>query len=753
MYGIFANFATILMKPFALTLTLFLLFLIHGTAFADDPNENVPAIALLSGYVLEKGTRKPLEAVHLFLEPTGENVLSNDSGFFEFPLIPPGSYLLFIAAVNYKRPEPMELLLDEEGASLNLYLDPEPIAMMEIVVETERKAPDPGRQTLKVDELQQVAGTGGDVIMAIQTLPGVAPPGGFSGSFLTRGSGPFDNTVLLDQMPVFQANHIIGFVSTINSDLIHSADFYSGGFSSRYGNTMGGVIDITSRAIRTDRLGFRLDLNPAVSEGRIEGPLNEDSQFYAAARRSFLQYIISDPKTTVIPIFNDYQIKWNTTRLSRHQLSFLSFGSYDSFFLKNNEVDAQDPLTSHLATKQVDHIQGLSLKSHYHEQLSSTITLYNNYNVRKVSLPPDLELTTRLDQVRLIGHFVNDRITHRPVFGFEIGHGWYKMQSHFVRLCGEGEPSCNFTHQPRIDTNYRDRAYGAGTYLEDTVPLTPRWDVTAGGRIDYFYPTRALNWSPRLSTLFHLNDSQRVKAAYGYYYQWPNLQGEFVEGFGTPTIGSNRSIHYVTGYEHQLTPALDLDLQLYHKDFNFLIVPSNKPGVIFDNDGVGYAQGAEVLLRHQHGGPFFGWFSYAYSKSKRQNHPEEAIRISDYDRPHAATWVASYQWEDRIRFGGKFRYLSGSPYTPIVGFAPNANGNIPIYGRTNSDRLPSTHQLDLKWEYKKRHNEYITTSYLEVWNVYNHQAIHGFTYNNDFSVKKPERGLGLIPFAGVTIEF
>jgi outer membrane receptor protein involved in Fe transport len=721
-----------------------------------SPWSKAYADSSLSGHVLEKGTRKPLSGVSLFLDPAGESALSDDTGTFLFPSVPTGPYRLLVAAVNYKKPEPMPLDLHEgENPPVTLYLEPEPISMMEIIVETERKPVDPGRQTLRQEEITKIPGSGGDVIMAIQNLPGVIHQGGYAGGLLTRGSGPFDNTILLDQMPVLQPLHFVGFVSAVNSDLIRSADFYAGGFSTQYGSAMGGVLDMTSREIRTDRWGTKLDINPTVSEARVEGPISEDSSLYLAVRRGFLEYIIDDPETTVIPIFNDYQIKFSSTLSTRHQLNLLSFGSYDNLFVKSHEVDARDPFANQVSLKMKGHTQGASLQSHINDRLQSTLTLFNDYNVQNLRLGPDLNLTVTADQVRIRSRFINDLLKHRLNFGFEAGHGWYKIVSHFIRLCGEGEPSCTVTDLPRVDENYKDTAYGAGAYLEDTVHINPMWDFTLGGRVDYLYPTRALDWSPRTSTLVHLNDRQRIKVAYGSYYQWPNQNGEFSRGFGTPTIGSNRSIHHVMGYEHQVSSSLDIDLQLYYKRFDHLIVPSNTPGVVFNNDGVGYAKGGEILLRHRPLHRFFGWLSYAYSESERRSHPGEPWRLSDYDRPHAATLVASYQISHRVNFGGRFRYLSGAPYTPVIGsrFDTTLNLNRPVYGPVNSDRLPAPHHLDLRLEYKERKNTYIMTSYVEIWNVYNNPAVYGFTYNDDFSVKKPAKGLGLIPFAGVMIEF
>ncbi|MBI3611452.1 MAG: TonB-dependent receptor [Nitrospirae bacterium] len=712
----------------------------------------------LSGRVMEKGTKQVLSGANLFLEPIGETVLSDEAGGFRFQNLAPGEYRLIIAAVNYRKLEPIPIrILEGQDQTVTLYLEREPISMLEIVVESERKPPDPGRQTLQREEVRKIPGAGGDLIMAVQSLPGVTAAGGFGGDFLSRGSGPLDNFVLLDQMPVFLTFHFGGLISTIGADLVQSMDFYAGGFPARYGDAMGAVLDISSRDGRKDRIESRLNVSPVLIEARVEGPAGSDANFFLAGRRGLIEYLpLPTPSgTTVIPAFNDYQAKVGYDLSARHRLSLLFFGSHDGFVFETNEPDPRDPILSSFNLNIDFHNQGLSLRSYLTPQLTSTLTLFNSYNTQRTAIGPDIFLNFVSDQVRLKGHFVYELPSQTVATGFEVGHVWYSIDSHFVRFCREGEPACNLTNAERIETHFSDTGDGGDLYLQDTLHLPSRLDLTLGGRADYFGLTRALDFSPRLSALLHLTEDQRIKAAYGYYYEWPDRNGEFIKGFGTPDIGSSRAIHYVLGYERRFSPAVDLDLQVYYKALDHLIVTSNDPGVVYDNDGVGYATGAELLLRHRLTDRFFGWLSYAYSISKRRNHSGEDWRLSDYDRPEAITLVGSYQLTQRWNLGGRWRFTSGAPYTPVIGsaFDPVNNRYDPIYGEVNSRRLPPSHRLDLRAEYKKAYDTWILTTYLEIWNVYNRRNPIGIDYSDDFSEKKFTTEPGLIPFIGITAEF
>ncbi len=733
-----------------LIVTILFLFLSVSIVFAQQPGA-------INGKVFEKGTRKAISGANLFLEPLGEITLSDQSGSFQFSSLPPGQYQVVIAVVNYKKPDPISITV-QEGTELSVafYLEPESITMLEVIVETERKAVDPDRQTVQRKEVEKIPGTGGDAIVAIQNLPGMIPEGGYTGSFLARGSGPLDNAVLFDGVPVLQPLHFAGWLSTINTDLIQSIDSYPGGFPARYWNAMGAVLDITSREPQRDGIHSRLNTSAVFIDARIEGPIGDRSGFYLAARRGFMEYLpISEPGTTVIPVFNDYQAKLSHDLSDRHRLSFLAFGSYDRFTFKTDHEDPIDPITNHFGVRSQFHDQAIRLRSQITPQFYSVVTLFRDDVVQRFTLGEvsDLFIDIAIRQVRLTGDFTYESANHTVVTGIGTGKGRFNVKAKFIQQCGEGNPACSTTNAPRLSTDVRDTAYGNTFYMEDTLHFR-KVDLTVGGRTDYFQPIGRAEVSPRLAALFHLTKAQRIKAAYGHYYQWPDRNGEFIEGIGTPGILSSRAIHHVIGYEHEFTPFVDLNLQGYYKTLDHLVVPSDEAGIVYDNDGVGYAKGAELLLRNRLTDRFFGWFSYGYSESRRKNHSQELEFISDYDRPHTMALIGSYQWTSRWSLGGRFQLVSGAPYTPIIGSRLDASNNLqPIYGAVNSKRFSPQHRIDVRLEYKKRHDRWTLTSYFEIWNVYNRLNPIGIEYNNDFS----EKGLitlpGIIPFMGVTAEF
>jgi hypothetical protein len=165
--------------------------------------------------------------------------------------------------------------------------------------------------------------------------------------------------------------------------------------------------------------------------------------------------------------------------------------------------------------------------------------------------------------------------------------------------------------------------------------------------------------------------------------------------------------------------------------------------------------GLELLLRHNDNGRFFGWISYTLMHSSRVDHPGERERLFDYDQTHILTVVASLVLGRGWEAGVRFRLVSGNPSTPVIGSTYDADSDIywPIYGRTNSERLPLFHQLDVRidknWQFK-----YLAFAvYVDVQNVYNHDNVEGFMYSYDYSEKRYFNGLPILPSLGMKLEY
>ena len=86
-----------------------------------------------------------------------------------------------------------------------------------------------------------------DIFRSLQFLPGVQLGlGGTSGLYI-RGGTPDQNLVILDGMPIYQTEHMFGFISGITADAIKDIQVYKGSIPAQFGGRVSSVIELTSR--------------------------------------------------------------------------------------------------------------------------------------------------------------------------------------------------------------------------------------------------------------------------------------------------------------------------------------------------------------------------------------------------------------------------------------------------------------------------------------------------------------------------
>jgi outer membrane cobalamin receptor len=83
-----------------------------------------------------------------------------------------------------------------------------------------------------------------DVIKTLQLFPGVSSGGEGTSGLYVRGGGPDQNLVLLDGVPIYNANHLFGFFSVFNSDALSKVTMIKGGFPARYGGRTSSVLNM-----------------------------------------------------------------------------------------------------------------------------------------------------------------------------------------------------------------------------------------------------------------------------------------------------------------------------------------------------------------------------------------------------------------------------------------------------------------------------------------------------------------------------
>ena len=114
------------------------------------------------------------------------------------------------------------------------------------------------------------------------------------GQLYIRGGAPIHNVVLLDGMILYNAFHSIGLFSVFDTDVIKTADVYTGGFNAEYGGRISSVVDIKTRDGNKKRLAGKVAASTFGSKLLLEGPLfkqkenGSSSSFILSSKTSYI---------------------------------------------------------------------------------------------------------------------------------------------------------------------------------------------------------------------------------------------------------------------------------------------------------------------------------------------------------------------------------------------------------------------------------------------------------------------------------
>jgi hypothetical protein len=172
-------------------------------------------------------------------------------------------------------------------------------------------------------------------------------------------------------------------------------------------------------------------------------------------------------------------------------------------------------------------------------------------------------------------------------------------------------------------------------------------------------------------------------------------------------------------------------------------------------NGEGRSYGVQFLLRQELWKGFFGWVSYAISKSERRFEGDESWRAFDFDQPHVLSIVAS-QEVGRWSFGARFRYASGNPRTPVIGSTYDARSDRydPVFGAQNSIRIPAFWQVDVRVDRSFALGETARLLvFADIQNVTNRENAEEIVYSPSFRQRGRISGLPTVAVLGARLEF
>ncbi len=742
---------------------------------------------LIRGQVQDAHNNLPISGVTIQLQNQPEiNTISDERGEFQLIVSAPGFYIIQASLENYGFIETaaIEVIKNIETPLVTIQLS-RLLNLPEMQVEG---APPPelsiGRTAISGKELEQIPGAAGDPMTALRILPGVTSADDGDATVAIRGSSPEDNGYYVDFLNVGYLFHFFPMMSVLRSDLVESFDLYAAGFGPEYGEYIGAVIDVKQREPREDRLGGSVNISILEAGMLLEGPVTENSSFYVAGRRSYVDKIL--PKSffeddgveaVEIPVFSDYQGKYLWRANAFNTVSFQLMGAADSVkFNLTEDSDAvkKDPaLLGEAGAGTAFHSQGVVWSSDISHELNNKLALAHLLTTLDFVIGDTGASSTGDVDVDAHNFYLRNELVWMPAIPhqFTFGAGFYRSKAILSldlinAFCTEFDPDCKYSDGEQLTLN--ETLWNSYWYLSirDQWRITSDFTLSLGARFNDENYLNKRYLEPRLGAEYQLNKRTVLSAAWGKYNQFPNITYA-LKKFGNPNLTHLKSTHSVVGVEHFVNDSWSAKFESYYKTMDDLVVSDNNPdentNQKFLNEVSGKAYGMELLLKRHPVDDFSGWFSLTLSRSERTNHLTDETFRYHLDRPIMINAVGIYDLNQRWTVSSRFTFYSGGRYTPVVGSEnasfTNADGEVipykvPITGKFNSERLPYYHRLDVRVDYDYLKKESYTFSlFAEIINLYNRENVSDYSWNEDYTERETIAQLGIIPSLGVRLEW
>lgn len=668
---------------------------------------------------------------------TSDGVSSNEYGFYSLTL-PSGNYEIEYSAIGFQSVK--EQINLSENTIKNISLPDENGELDSVSVSANFKGrtitgTQMGTERITVAQIKNIPMLLGerDIIKAIQLLPGIKSASEGGSGFYVRGGSSDQNLILLDEAPVYNASHLMGFFSTFNVDAIKDVTVYKGGMPAQYGGRLSSVLDVKMNDGNNQYFQGSASIGLISAKATLEGPLFKDkSSFLISARRTYADLFVGLSKDSGIRNNKLYFYDLNT------KLNY-DLGKKDKLFLSgyfgrdNMSLDKQFGLDWGNATGTLrwNHI--------FNERLfSNTSLIYSNfnYNININTGSNDAHIFSQINDLNLkqeFQWFTGNK--HNLRLGFNLIH-------HKIRpgeVTSSGETSYNDLYLQKryswdnavfasdiwrvnrwLNLSYGLRVsmfniYGPGSFysLDANGNVVDTLRYKNGGLVKTY-----ANAEPRVATTFILSPTTSIKAGYVCNVQNLHLIANSSTSFPTdkwvastniikPEISDLFSIGW---YKNLKGNKYELTVETYYKSMSNQI--DYKTGAdVYTNDaiesqllfGIGRAYGLELLMKKKFG-KLTGWLSYTLSKTERKI---DGINDGQWynarqDRTHDIAIVGIYELNKKWTVSANWVFYTGDAVTYPAGKYVVNNQIAYYYTKRNAQRMPNYHRLDFGINHKMK---------------------------------------------------
>jgi hypothetical protein len=704
----------------------------------------------INGYVKDASNGEALIGATIYVIETQSGGATNEYGFYSITL-PTASYTLHVSYLGYTLITKTIVL--DKNTRFDLELVPEASQLQEVVVQAELEQAnvqnlEMSTNRLEIKTIQKIPAFLGevDIIKSLQLLPGVSTVGEGASGFNVRGGSVGQNLILLDEAPVYNSSHLLGFFSVFNPDAVKDVKLFKGAIPARYGGRLSSLLDVRMKEGNNKTWEVTGGVGTIFSRIAVEAPIIKNkASFIVAARRSYID-ILARPFVPLLQNggalnFYDLTLKGNYNIDPKNRIYLSGFFGRDNFKFDRNQGFSWGNATT---TLRWNHI--------FNDRLFSNFTgVYSNYDY---SLQFGRDDKDSFKWNSTISNYI-----FKPQFTYFINNNnELNFGSEFIYYVFEPANAVGVSNGAPTDVSIsRKYNFENAFYVSNTQKLSKKVSIDYGLRYSLFhyvgpdstytYSTPVVgkrkvivgrkynqsgdviasynNLEPRFSFKIQANEKTSIKGSYNRMVQYLHLISNTtasnpldVWNPSTNNVKPQLSDQYTIGYFRDIgkEKAYELSVETYWRtnqnqvdyiDGADLLLNRYLEGDLLAGEGRAY--GIEAYFQKKTG-RLTGWVSYTLARTEMK---VDGINKGNwyptrFNQTHNLKVAGFYEINKRWSFSADFVYVSGTPATfPTSKYL--SNGILVPYNANESRgnvNLPDYHRLDVSFrlEGKKEKN-------------------------------------------------
>jgi hypothetical protein len=793
------------MKLLQLVLAIFLLQTLNLYAQRRDSASDAPSTQTITGTVVDKSTKLPLSGVSIKLTSSQDTreLRSNELGEFRITAVRTGRQILEASLIGYGRLILSELLVTSgKETILNLEMEYQSTDLTEVIVKggadrrpLNRMAMGSGR-AFSPEETNRYAGAAFDPARMAQSFAGVVAAGD-NNEIIVRGNSPKSLQWRLEGIEIVNPNHFGnegssgGAISMLNTTVLSTSDFYTGGLAAEYGNALSGAFDLKFRKGNTEKREYAFNVGILGVGATLEGPFKKGSRAsylvsYRYSSLSLLEKAGLSVASDGVPKYQDLSFNFVMPTKNAGTFSLFGIGGIGDIndkaerdkALWKERYDGRDANFGYNAGS-------LGLK---HMIIASDKVYFNNilsYSGSRGLFSVD-SLTDTYKPV-LRDKSVNDNHTIRYAGSMNysvnstntIRTGLNVSLLRYDFFTQNTDPTTNSLRN-LVDHNGNTTSFDA--FVQHRTQLSPKLTLNTGLHSNYFRLSESWSIEPRLGFNWQLSSDQLISFGAGVYSRLEPLSYYFATDRNMPSknsehleptksaqaslsyekaFGANLKFKSEVYYQHQYNVPVSTDASI---NFSLLNVADNS--AIYSssfrqltNKGTGKNYGLELSLEKplNKGYYFMATSSLFDSKFKALSKKEFNTTFnSNYvgNLISGKEWKAGKKRDNLFGLNTKIIYAGGRRYSPI-NLAESIRLDEEVIDQTKVNTLATDPyvRVDFSASYRinsKKAGHFIL---LDIQNVLNKENVLGMHYNTSTRKIEPIKWTGIIPSLNYRIEF